>query len=45
MGTKVTPGEHLAQVQASVDGAADPRLAEIMRAAASTCTPSSRRWA
>lgn len=33
MGTKVTPGDHLAQVQASVEGAADPRLAEIMRAA------------
>ena len=28
-----TPIEHLAQVQASFDGAPDPRLAEIMRAA------------
>jgi protocatechuate 3,4-dioxygenase beta subunit len=28
-----TPAEHLAQVQASFDGAPDPRLAEIMRAA------------
>ena len=28
-----TPTEHLAQVQASFDGAPDPRLAEIMRAA------------
>ena len=29
----ITPAEHLAQVQASFDGAPDPRLAEIMRAA------------
>jgi len=29
----ITPAEHLAQVQASFDGAADPRLAQIMRAA------------
>ena len=31
--TKTTPAEHLAQVQASFEAAADPRLAEIMRAA------------
>jgi hydroxyquinol 1,2-dioxygenase len=32
-GTTFTPADHLAQVVASVDGAADPRLAEILRAA------------
>jgi hydroxyquinol 1,2-dioxygenase len=33
MGRKVTPEEHLAQVQASVEGADDARLAEIVQAA------------
>lgn len=33
MGPKVTPEEHLAQVQASVEGADDARLAEIVQAA------------
>jgi hypothetical protein len=33
MGTRVTPEDHLGQVQASVAVAADPRLAENLRAA------------
>lgn len=33
MSTNTSPAEHLAQVQASFDGTADTRLAEIMRAA------------
>lgn len=33
MGSKMTPAEHLAQVQASFDRAPDARLAQIMRAA------------
>lgn len=33
MSSNITPAEHLAQVQASFDGAPNPRLAEIMRSA------------